>query len=370
MFTYAKTKSNVRIGEIALPCGKIQTPAFFPDATYGAVKILSFDDIKSAGINQLLFTTLHLYLKPGDRFIKRMGGLHNFVGWDGPILTDSGGWQVFSLIHQSGKGKVTKKGAEFVMEDGDTHLLTPEKSIEIQANLRSNILVVLDDPILGSGTYEENLKAMELTVMWASRAKKAFLKRFQLDETKFNNPQKYKRPLLFAVVQGGDFLDLRKRCASELAQIGFDGYGFGGILIKENKRKKFELLEQFCKVVPEDKIRYGMGVGRIEDIKFCIEHGFDIFDSVVPTRNGRHGNCYTRYGTVNLKSSKCKYDKRPISSNCECMVCSNKQGFIYSRSYLHHLFKVNEMGVMRLCSIHNLTFYNKLITDYRAKANG
>ena len=366
MFEVKSINKNQRKGKIYTSSGVIETPAFLPDATYGSVKTLSFEDVRKCGINQILCTTLHMYLRPGDKYIKRMGGLHNFLGWRGPILTDSGGWQVFSLIHQTGKGEVTEKGAEFVMpESGEKHTLTPEESINIQANLKSDIFVVLDDPIIGNANKKDNLKAVDITISWARRAKDEFMKRYQLDREKFENPKKYKRPLLFSVIQGGNYKDLRKKCAEKLIEIGFDGFGYGGILLKDDKKSTRELLKQFSELVPEEKIRYGMGVGRPEDIKFCIENGYDLFDSVVPTRNGRHGYCYTSFGGINLKSGKYKYDNRSIERDCECEACLSKNNYPNaSRAYLHHLFKAKELSAMRLCSIHNLNYFSRLVSSH------
>jgi len=296
-----------------------------------------------------------------------MGGLHNFLNWDRPILTDSGGWQVFSLIHQTGKGKVTEEGAEFIMPNSnEKHMLTPELSIDIQANLRSDIIIVLDDPIIGSASKKDNEYSVKITSLWAERAKKHFLKRYNLSEEKFNNPQKYKRPLLFCVVQGGNYKTLRAQSAEELINIGFDGFGYGGILLREDVDATRALLKYFAEIIPIDKVRYGMGVGRLEDIEYCIEHGYDLFDSVVPTRNARHGYCYTSFGGINLKSSKYKYDNRPIDRQCSCIACkTDGKRPSASRAYLWHLLKMKEMSGMRLCSIHNLQHYNQRITKYR-----
>lgn len=362
MFKVISQQDNIRRGIIKTLHGDIKTPAFLPDATYGAVKMLSFQDVRNAGINQILCTTLHLHIKPGDKYVKRMGGLHNFLGWDGPILTDCGGWQVFSLIHQTGKGKVDEEGASFIMPtDGKKHVLTPEISINIQANLRSDIILVLDDPIIGSSSFKANKRAVELTLIWAKRAKAEFFKRFQLNDEKFENPLKYKRPLLFCIIQGGNYKRLRKLCAEKLAEIGFDGFGYGGILIKEDQVTK-EMLRYFAELVPEDKIRYGMGIGRPEDIKMCLKFGYDLFDCVVPTRNGRHGQCFTSFGCINLKSSKYKYDNRPIDRKCDCEACRyvNRRP-VANRAYLWHLLRISEPSGMRLCSIHNLRHYARLL---------
>lgn len=366
MFKILSKQGNIRKGIIRTLHGNIKTPAFLPDATYGAVKTLSFTDVRKTGINQILCTTLHMHIKPGDRYIKRMGGLHSFLGWDGPILTDSGGWQVFSLIHRTDKGKVSEEGAEFVLPtDGSKHKLTPEDSINIQANLRSDIFVVLDDPIIGSASYKDNEKSVKLTIHWAKRAKEEFFKRYQLNEEKFINTSKYKRPLLFAVIQGGNYKRLREECAEKLIDIGFDGYGYGGILLKDDKRTTREMLKFFAELVPVDKVRYGMGVGKPDDIRFCLKNGYDLFDCVVPTRNGRHGSCYTSFGSINLKSNKYKYDNRPIDRKCDCEACKYIGKWpAATRAYLWHLFKAKEISQMRLCSIHNLRYYVKLLSSY------
>jgi queuine tRNA-ribosyltransferase len=362
MFQYGLNQNRIRKGVISTLHGDIATPAFLPDATYGAVKMLSFRDIKNVGINQILSTTLHLHINPGDKYIKRMGGMHKFFGWDRPILTDSGGWQVFSLIHQSGKGKVSEKGAEFIMPgNGEKHLLTPEESINIQANLKSDIFVVLDDPIIGSATKKDNRYSVDITVNWAKRAKEEFYKRYQLDDKKFENVKKHKRPLLFCVVQGGNYKELRKECAERLIEIGFDGFGYGGILLKDDVVTTRDMLKYFAELIPPYKIRYGMGVGRPEDVEFCLKDGYDLFDCVVPTRNGRHGQCYTSFGSINLKSSKYKYDNQPIDKLCDCEACNLRKQPYSSRAYLHNLFRVKEVSAMRLCSIHNLKYYAKMM---------
>lgn len=364
MFNF-NNKGKYRIGKINTKHGDISTPAFLPDATYGSVRSLTFRDVLNCKINQVLCTTLHLYIRPGDEYIKKHNGIHNFIGWNKPILTDSGGWQVFSLIHQSEKGKVTEDGAFFHLPtDGSKHFLSPEKSIQIQLNLGSDIVLVLDDPILGTSNYAKNKKAVELTTIWAKKAKQEFLKQLDYSNKQFNNPDKYPRPLLFAIVQGGNYKDLRRQSAYELTEIGFDGYGYGGILIKEDKELKFEMLKLFSDLIPKDKIRYGMGVGRLEDIKFCIENGYDLFDSVVPTRNARHGTCYTSQGRISLTKSDFKNDFSRLDPDCSCNVCSNDN---ITRAYLHHLFKVKEMSAMRLCSIHNLTYYANFIQQIKFK---
>lgn len=367
MFEITDIKNKTRKGLIHTQHGDIITPAFLPDATYGSVKTVTFEDVKSAGIDQILLTTLHMHLSPGDKYIKRMGGMHSFLGWDDPILTDSGGWQVFSLIHQTGNGKVDENGAEFIMPDsGEKHQLTPEHSIDIQANLRSDIIVVLDDPVIGSASESDNEYSVKLTTMWAKRAKEHFLKRYNMSEEKFNKPEKYKRPLLFCVVQGGNYKHLRKQSAEELAEIGFDGYGYGGILLKDDIKTTRMMLKYFAEIVPDDKVRYGMGVGRLEDIEYCIDQGYDLFDSVVPTRNARHGHCYTTFGGINLKSSKYKFDNRAIDRKCSCSACEVINNHPRaSRAYLWHLLKKKEMSGMRLCSIHNLRRYSEFLKQYQ-----
>jgi len=367
MFNIKNLQGKIRIGQIQTRHGVIDTPAFLPDATYGSVKMLSFDDVKDAGINQILCTTLHLHIKPGDKYIKRMGGMHKFFGWDRPILTDCGGWQVFSLIHQSGKGEVTEEGAKFIMpNDGREEILTPESSINIQINLKSDIVLALDDPVLGDSSIKANSKSVDLTIKWAKRAKEEFLKRYHLTDKKFDNPYKYKRPLLFSVIQGGNYKKLRKKCAEALIEIGFDGYGYGGILLKNDKKKTREILKYFAELVPKDKIRYGMGVGKPDDIEYCIKCGYDLFDCVVPTRNGRHGQCFTSFGSINLKSSRYRYDNRAIDRKCDCESCRVVDGRPKaSRAYLHHLLKTKEVTGMRLSSMHNLKFYADLLKHYR-----
>ena len=361
MFKF-KSKRKMRFGSIDTLHGKIKTPCFFPDATYGAVKTLTFDEVRRCGIEQILGTTLHLYFNPGTKLIKKLGGLHKFINWSGPILTDSGGWQVFSLIHQTEKGKVDGNGAEFILES-KKQLLSPELSINIQADIGSDIILVLDDPILGHKTKSENLDAVKLTINWAKKAKIEFLKRFNLTSERFSKTDGTTRPLLFSIIQGGNYLDLREYCAKELIKIGFDGFGFGGILLKEDVSKKQKLLKQFASLVPEDKIRYGMGVGNLEDIEFCIKNGFDFFDSVVPTRNARHGTCYTSVGHISLTKSIFRTDLNPIDKKCDCKSCKNN----ITKAYINHLFKVKEIAAMKVCTIHNLYYYNKFIKSFAGK---
>ncbi len=367
MFTYTQNK-NVRIGSIRTPHGNIKTPAFLPDATYGAVRMLSFDDIRRVGISQVLCTTLHLHIKPGDEFVKEMGGLHDWIGWNGPILTDSGGWQVFSLIHQTGKGKVSSKGAEFILpNDNSKHLLTPEKSIEIQMNLGSDIVVVLDDPIVGSASRKENQQSVDLTIDWAKRAKKEFLSLNNLTIKQFNNSS-LDRPLLFSVVQGGNYKDLRKECAEELIKIGFDGYGFGGGWVEGDFADddiSYPMFKYFAEIIPENKVRYGMGIGKPQDIKYCVNCGFDLFDCVVPTRDGRHGSCYVKDGRLNIRNKRFKKDKDPIEKGCDCPACKIVNGKPQaSRSYIRYLLKRKEVTGMRLCALHNLRLYERLMEGF------
>jgi queuine tRNA-ribosyltransferase len=359
--------------------GKIETPAFLPDATYGTVKALSFSDVASVGIHEIVTTTLHIEQKLGSEYIKEYGGLHKFFGWDRPILTDSGGFQVFSLIHRrkNNAHKITDAGCSFLdPATGKYQLLTPEISQIIQQNLDSDIRVVLDEPVAHDGAPGQAKSAVGRTTMWARRAKEKFLELHNLSEKDFNNP-KVKRPLLVAVIQGGNDFELRRRSAEELQEIGFDIYGFGGLPLhkhvtwREGGPEGFyhELLEYVGSLV-KDKPRYGLGIGTPDDLVFCSGLGWDIFDTVLPTRNARHGYLYVPpgegdtqykfYDVLHLKSDRYKFDDNPIASTT-APECKN-----ISRAYLRHLIRIKDAAGSRLATLHNLHFYASLMHELRA----
>lgn len=359
--------------------GNLNLPAFMPDATYGSVKAVSFDDVAKTGTEAIVTTTLHIEQKIGSLYIKEFGGLHKFFGWDKPILTDSGGWQVFSLIQSKqdkGKNKISDLGCSFVDPNTGNHsLLTPESSQVIQNNLGADIVTVLDDPILGDASYAERKECIRINTLWAKRSKKEF------DRL---NPDKANRPLIGCVIQGGNDYELRKISAEELLEIDFDIYNFGGIpmhtqvtwLTESKKGFYHEMLEYVARLVPDNKYKYAMGVGQPDDIAFCVDVGWDLFDTVLPTRNARHGLLYVSegqgektksyknlsYDTIHLKTERYKLDDKPLDENCACEACRT-----VSRAYLRHLIRIGEASGLRLATIHNLQFYadwmQKIRTD-------
>lgn len=358
--------------------GEITLPAFMPDATYGAIRNLSFEDVKETGILELVTTTLHLEQKLGSSYVKKMGGVHKFFGWDRPILTDSGGWQVFSLINSNRgnrKNRITKLGCSFVdPQSGKYNLLTPESSISIQLNLGADIITVLDDPIIGDASLAARKESVEITTDWAKRSKNQFEK---LTKNVASNTTK---PLIGCVIQGADDFENRKISAEQLLELDLDLYNFGGIPLysdvtwRENSPKGFyrEMLAYVSELIPNTKLKYAMGIGQPDDIAFCVEHGWDLFDTVLPTRNARHGFLYvsegqgdeTRgykskktgkeyfYDVMHLRSERYKYDERPIDENVKTGPSAN-----VSRAYLRHLVRIKEPAGFRLATIHNLKFY-------------
>ncbi len=346
--------------------GEISLPSFMPDATYGSIKSITFEDAKSCGVKEIVTTTLHIEQNIGSNRIKEMGGIHKYFNWDRPILTDSGGWQVFSLINsKSGysKNAISDLGCTFVNPNTNkSSLLTPENSIQIQDNLGSDILTVLDHPILINSTLKERRESVKLNTKWAKRSLKKFK---ELDNAK----------LLGCVIQGANDFELRKQSASELLELDFDIFNYGGVPLTSGETWRndnytgfyHEMLEYVSNLIPENKIKYAMGVGQPEDIAYCVEKGWDLFDTVLPTRNARHGYIYVsegngdvnrgyknlKYDVMHIKSKRYEDDLNPIDSTCKCEACSN-----YSRSYIRHLLRLKESSALRLLTIHNLTFYS------------
>lgn len=361
--------------------GEINLPAFMPDATYGSIRSTSFNDVKNAGIKEIVTTTLHIEQKLGSQYIKEFGGLHKFFGWDRPILTDSGGWQVFSLIN-SGKGdkrnKISELGCSFVdQETGKTNLLTPESSQVIQYNLGSDIVTVLDDPIVGDASLNERKECVRINTKWAKRSKDKFIELHKDSKDDI-------KPLLGCVIQGGDDFELRNRSANELLEIDFDIYNFGGIPLysettwKTDSPRGFyrEMLEYVSELIPNNKLKYAMGVGQPEDIAFCVDAGWHLFDTVLPTRNARHGYLYVssglgdsekgykdmNYSIMHLRSERYKFDENPVDETCDCECCKT-----VSRAYLRHLIRINEPSGFRLATIHNLRFYARWMELIKSK---
>ena len=358
-----KLNSGVRIGELSTAHGKIATPFFMPVGTVGSVKGVSPQELMDMGAEIILCNTYHLFLRPGEQLIKKLGGLHKFIGWNEPILTDSGGYQVFSLgKSKTGESlvKITENGVEFKSHlDGSKYLFTPEKVIQIQLDLGVDILMPLDVCPSGTATKEEIKKACDLTIAWAKRSKAYF-------DKKIKSIPKKKRPLLHGIVQGGLFPDLRKYCAEELIKLDFDGYSVGGLAVDHETRDMWKTVKQMGEILPEEKQRYLMGVGTPEDIIKAIKLGMDMFDCVLPTRMGRHGSVYIKndnYKLVNLLNSKYRTDSKVIDDNCECYACQKGRGFC--KAYISHLIRSGEILGIRLTSLHNLFQYLDLMRELK-----
>ena len=343
--THKCNKTKARVGILETSHGSIETPEFMPVGTQATVKALSNEEVKYCGTQVILGNTYHLYLRPGIEVIKNAGGLHKFMSWDKPILTDSGGFQVFSLATLM---KVKETGVEFNSHiDGSKHFLSPEDVIKLQYELGSDIMMPLDECLHYPCPKDKVEQSLKLTNKWAKKSKEALNK---LDS----------KALLFGIVQGSTYKDLRKRASEELVDIGFDGYSIGGLSVGEPKPLMYEMMEDSIKYLPEDKPRYTMGVGMAEDFFNAIEMGVDMFDCVVPTRNARNGAAYTNEGKVIIRNGEFSKDLRPISETCDCIVCKN-----YSRSYIRHLFNTGEILGLRLTSLHNVYFYVHLLKRIR-----
>lgn len=344
-FELLGTDGVARRGRLTFPRGTVETPAFMPVGTYGSVKGVLPEQVRALGAEIILGNTFHLYLRPGLDVIADHGGLHGFTRWDGPILTDSGGFQVFSLAH---KRKITEAGVTFAAPtDGSKVFLGPEESMRIQKVLDSDIVMIFDECTPYPATEEVARKSMELSLRWAERSKKA---------------HEGNDAALFGIVQGGVHHDLRTRSAGTLKQIGFDGYAVGGLAVGEPEHERNLMLEHTCPQLPADRPRYLMGVGRPEDLVESVARGIDMFDCVMPTRNARNGHYFTSFGTVRIRNSRYERDLRPIEEGCGCYSCSHG----YSRSYLRHLDRCNEMLAPILGTLHNLWYYQTLMAGMRA----
>ena len=334
---------KARYGTLETNYGTYETPMFMPVGTLANVKTLTPEEIKDMSCGIILSNTYHLWLRPGEDIVEKAGGLHKFMNYDGPILTDSGGFQVFSLARPK---DITEEGVKFKSHlDGKNLLLTPEKSIEIQNKLDSDIAMSFDECIPYPATYEYAKQSTDRTLRWAIRGKNVF-----------NN----ERQSLFGIVQGGEYEDLREYSAKETVKIGFDGYAIGGTSVGEDKVTMNNMIEYAIRNLPEDKPRYLMGVGEPIDLLEGVERGIDMFDCVLPTRLARHGNAFTRHGRINLKNAKYKEDFSPIDSNCDCYTCKN-----YTKAYVRHLITCDEMLGGRLLSIHNIRFLVKEMEEIR-----
>lgn len=343
-FELLGTDGAARRGRLTFPRGTVETPTFMPVGTYGSVKGVMPEQVRELGAEMILGNTFHLYLRPGLDVIGDHGGLHGFTRWNGPILTDSGGFQVFSLAH---KRKITEQGVTFAAPtDGSKVFLGPEESMRIQKVLDSDVVMIFDECTPYPATEDVARRSMELSLRWAERSRRA---------------HEGNDAALFGIVQGGVHPDLRTRSAEGLKAIGFDGYAVGGLAVGEPEAERNHMLEHTCPQLPADKPRYLMGVGRPEDLVEGVARGIDMFDCVMPTRNARNGHYFTSFGTVRVRNAKYERDLRPIEEGCDCYACRN--GF--TRSYLRHLDRCNEMLAPMLGTLHNLRYYQRLMAQMR-----
>jgi queuine tRNA-ribosyltransferase len=342
-FELLATSGLARRGRLALAHGTVQTPAFMPVGTYGTVKAMSPDELSKLGAEIVLGNTFHLWLRPGLEVIEAFGGLHRFMAWDGPILTDSGGFQVFSLDKLR---KISEEGVRFASPvNGDKLFLTPEESMRIQRVLNADIVMIFDECTPYPADRKVAAQSMQLSLRWAGRSKQAHE----------GNPN-----ALFGIVQGGMYEDLRDQSLAGLREIGFDGYAIGGLSVGEPKDDMRRILAHTAPQLPPDKPRYLMGVGTPEDIVEAVSRGIDMFDCVMPTRNARHGVLFTRSGDLRIKNARFRTDTGPIDPACGCEACRR-----FSRAYVHHLLRCGEILGARLATLHNLTYYQDLMRDLR-----
>ena len=347
---YTDTKSNARAGLITTDHGQIETPIFMPVGTQGTVKGVHMTELKTDIKAQIILgNTYHLYLRPGLDILEKAGGLHRFNSWEGPILTDSGGFQVFSLAENR---KLKEEGAEFRSHiDGSKHLFTPEKVMDIERTIGADISMAFDECCPGDADYDYAKQSLGLTERWLDRC----FERFRTTEPKYGYQQ-----ALFPIVQGCVYTDLRQRAAEYVASKGADGNAIGGLAVGEPTEKMYEMIEVVNAILPQDKPRYLMGVGTPINILEAIERGIDMFDCIMPTRNGRNGQIFTRFGTINLRNRKWADDFSPVDPDAHSYVDT-----LYSKAYLHHLIKVNELLGLQIASIHNLAFYMWLVREAR-----
>ena len=344
-FEVANTDGAARTGRLATPHGVAHTPAFMPVGTQGSVKGVTPDELRAVGTQIVLANTYHLFLRPGHALIRELEGLHRFIGWDGPILTDSGGFQVYSLASLR---TVSEEGVRFRSHlDGSEHLLTPELSIEIQQALGSDIIHPLDECLAQPTSWPETERSLALTLRWAARARAAH--------------GREREQALFGIVQGGVYEDLRRRAVEETCAFGFDGYAVGGLAVGEPKPLMLDLVELTGALLPRDRPRYLMGVGKPSDLVEAVARGMDLFDCVLPTRNARNGQLFTAAGVLAIKNARYARDPRPPDAECGCFTCQR-----FSRAYLRHLYRSRELLAPRLLSLHNLFFYQALMAEMRA----
>jgi len=344
-FSVLATSGSARRGRLELAHGVVETPVFMPVGTYGTVKAMAPRELVELGAQIVLGNTFHLWLRPGQEVIAAHGGLHRFMGWDRPILTDSGGFQVWSL---GPLRKVAEEGVAFASPvNGDKLFLTPELSMQIQRTLASDIVMVFDECTPHPATRDEATDSMQLSLRWARRSRDEF--------ERAGNPN-----ALFGIVQGGMYEDLRDESLAGLAAIGFDGYAIGGLSVGEPKEEMLRVLAHVAPRLPSERPRYLMGVGTPEDLVAGVVTGIDMFDCVMPTRNARNGWLFTRFGDIKIRNARYKTDTQPLDATCGCHACRN-----FTRGYLHHLNRVNEILGARLATIHNLFYYHQLMADLR-----
>lgn len=354
MFRLIKTNGLARRGCLETVHGAIQTPLFMNVGTIAAIKgAVSSFDLEQIGCQVELSNTYHLHLRPSDKIVKQLGGLHKFMNWQRPILTDSGGFQVFSL---SGMRKISEEGVTFSSHiDGRKIFMGPEESMQIQSNLASTIAMAFDECVENPSPYEYTKASAERTVRWLVRCKKEMDRLNSLEET--INPKQ----MLFGINQGGTYKDLRIENMKQTAEISLDGYAIGGLAVGEPTETMYDIIETVIPYMPASKPRYLMGVGTPVNIIEAVARGVDFFDCVMPSRNARHGHLFTEEGMMHILNAKFELDDRPIDESCDCPTCRR-----YTRAYIRHLFKAKEMLAMRLCVLHNLYFYNKLMENIRA----
>lgn len=337
------SSSKARLGSLKTPHGEVETPIFMPVGTNATVKAMTPEDLHAVKAQIILANTYHLYLRPGHRLIEQLGGLHRFMNWDKPILTDSGGFQVFSLGELR---KISEEGVKFQSHiDGSYHMLTPELATHIQESLGADVIMCFDECPPVTADYQYVSRSLELTARWAARCKEAHTRVGQQ---------------LFGIVQGGMHYDLRARSVNDLCSIGFDGYALGGLSVGEEKEQMYAVMECCSDLLPQDAPRYIMGIGSPEDLVEAVWHGYDMFDCVMPTRNARNGMLFTSQGRVNIKAKIYEDDAGPLDPACSCMVCKN-----YSRAYLRHLYRSGEILASQLNTYHNLHFYLDLMRKIR-----
>ncbi len=344
-----ESKSKARAGIIRTSHGQVLTPVFMPVGTQGTIKAVEHRELYEIGAQIILGNTYHLYLRPGTEILQKFGGLHKFMNWENSILTDSGGFQIYSLAELR---KIHEDGVEFKSHiDGSMHFFSPEKVIDIQRSIGSDIMMVLDECVGYPAQYDYVKKSVELTSRWAKRC---------FDHFKSTEPIYEHNQYLFGIVQGSVFKELRKISANDLNQIDFDGYAIGGLAVGESTDEMYEITDYTTDLLPQNKPRYLMGVGRPENLLEAIERGVDMFDCVMPTRNGRNAYLFTSKGVLSIKNSQFKDDESPIDDECDCYTCKN-----FSRAYLRHLFVAREILALQLASIHNLRFYLNLMSEAR-----